>query len=212
VIGIAIPPEAIPYLQMQRGAISDFRADQGAWIDHYLDTLASDFRCIEPYLPATCDSILDVGSGLGGINILLAHHFGEQCEVTLLDGFADRAIVESHATTFNDMEIAKTFLRLNGVPKVHCLDANSTGPMLAPCFFDLVISLKAWCFHIEPARYAEFVRAYTHSGSKIIVDMRHPIKDPERSYEWMRQMTTHFKHRARIHYGVKFETHLFEVA
>jgi SAM-dependent methyltransferase len=211
---IMIPADAYPYLQMQRGAISDLRADdQALWLQRYADSIRGEFRCIEPYLPTACDAVLDVGSGLGGINILLQRHYGDRCEITLLDGAADAPMVESHAKTFNHMGVARNFLALNGVTKVHCLDANSS-ELRAPSFFDLVISFKSWCFHIEPERYLDFV--WRHSiaggGTRIIVDMRHRDREPERHYEWWRQMSAVFRHVNMIHYGPKFETHLWETA
>jgi SAM-dependent methyltransferase len=209
---ILVPPEALPYLQMQRGAISDMRGDTEAWLDAYAESVLSEFRCIEPYLPASCDAVLDVGSGLGGINIFLARHFGDQLDVTLLDGDADFARVESHDRTFNDMAIARHFLAMNGVANLHCLNANSDlDSIQSPHFFDLIISLRAWCFHIEPIRYAPFVQKWARPGARIVVDMRHRDKEPERHSLWFREMTRFFRHVSMIHYGVKFETHLFEI-
>jgi SAM-dependent methyltransferase len=214
-LGIHVPGEAYPYLQMQRGAISDMRDDQAAWLQLYADALYSEFDCIEPYLPPACDAILDIGSGLGGIDVLLTRHFGNQCEVTLLDGLRDAPFVQSHDQTFNDMTVARHFLEVNGVNRVHCLDAG--GVLVAPSFFDLVVSFKAWCFHIEPLRYINFVRRYSIPGhTRIIVDMRGGSawqrgNDPDdRPHEWMRAMSGAFRHVCMVHYGAKFETHLFE--
>jgi SAM-dependent methyltransferase len=209
-LGIKIPNEAWPYLQMQRGAISDMRADHHErWLQAYTDAVYGEFDCIEPYLPATCGAVLDVGSGLGGINILLTRHFGDQCEVSLLDGATDAPMVKSHDETFNHFDVARNFLSLNGVRHIHCIDASK--PLVAPSFYDLVVSFKSWCFHIEPSRYIDFVHRHCAPGARIIVDMRHRDRAPMRSYEWMRQMTGTFRHVAVLHYGVKFETHLFDL-
>ncbi len=208
---IVVPSSAYPYLQMQRGAISDLRGDASTWLTQYVNTILGEFRCIEPYLPATCDAVLDVGSGLGGIDILLQRHYGDSCHVTLLDGADDAPMVQSHAKTFNHMGVARNFLAANGVVNVHCVDANA-GVLRAPSFFDLVVSFKSWCFHVEPRRYIDFVRTNSIPGgqTKVIVDMRRRDKEQARFYDWHAQMSAAFRHVALIYQGPKVETHLWE--
>jgi len=208
---IVVPMAAYPYLQMQRGAISDFQMDESQWLQRYVDMIRGEFNCIEPYLPPTCDAILDVGSGLGGIDILLQRHYGEACQVTLLDGADDAPMVESHAKTFNHMGVARDFLAANHVGNVHCVDANAA-VLHAPSYFDLVVSFKSWCFHVEPKRYVDFVRSNSipGGGTKVIVDMRHRGREPDRHREWWTQMSAAFRHVSWIYDGPKVETHLWE--
>jgi SAM-dependent methyltransferase len=209
---IVITADAYPYLQMQRGAISDMRDDPVLWCNLYVESIHEEFRRIEPYLPQDCDAILDIGSGLGGIDIMLQRHYGESCEITLLDGFDDAAIVQSHAKTFSHMGVAREFLSANGVTRVHCLDANSSDPLLAPSFFDLVVSFRSWCFHVEPDRYVDFVHRNSLGDgfTKIIVDMRNRHREPMRHGDWWRQMSAVFNHVDMIHSGGKGETHIWE--
>jgi SAM-dependent methyltransferase len=208
---LVVPERALPYLQVQRGAISDMAASR--WPSAYAEMLYSEFDCLEPYLPANCEAVLDVGSGLGGIDILLARHYGDGLSITLLDGHDDRAQVRTHAETFNSMEVAREFLAANGVGNVHCLDANSHPLPPAPSFFDLVISLKAWCFHIEPDRYIDWVLRHSIAGeTRIIIDVRRPARPDSPHWEWFSQLARAFGNPVReIYVGAKFSTVLYQV-
>jgi SAM-dependent methyltransferase len=203
-IGINVPGEAYPYLQMQRGAISDFAADSAdTWLLAYTNSLFSEFDSIEPYLPKVCETILDVGSGLGGIDALLNQHYGGDCEICLLDGVDDHPMVESHAKTFNDMQVARRFLSANGVHRFSFIDAGN--PMPPNFFFDLVVSFRSWCFHLEPKLYLDFVRRYSIAGAtKLIVDVRRGKP------EWLEDLKMGFRHVDTIYQGAKFSTLLLE--
>lgn len=207
-IPIAIPESAYPYLVAQRGALDDMKEDPDLWCSKYAETLASDYEKIEPFLPEECETVLDVGGGMGGINILLNEHYGGDLQVTLLDGVSDPPVVTKHAETFSNFDIARQFLHTNGIKRVTALHPRSV--LVAPHFFDLVISLKSWCFHYEPSRYLEFVRANVIPGkTKIILDIRGGLKGCPLGYDWYRQLTAAFKHPRTIHMGGKFETVCF---
>lgn len=204
---LAIPPDAIPYLVKQRGAISDMRADTMAWLDAYADTLQSELRSIDSYLPDDCQSILDVGGGMGGIDILLSEEFSFQPDVTLLDGIGDPPEMTVHRRHFSNFQIACGFLCANGVPrpKIHSLDPDNLPPR-PPRYYDLVISFKSWCFHYPPGEYLDFIAAGCIAGeTKIIVDVRREKRD-----EYLAALLEEWYLRATIYEGQKFQTLLFE--
>jgi SAM-dependent methyltransferase len=217
---INISKDAYSYLVTQRGALDDMKADPRIWCEKYTEVLFSEFRSIEPFLPKVCRRVLDVGSGLGGINILLNEHYGGDLSVTLLDGVDDSPDCEKHASTFNDMGVARQFLALNGVSKMTYIDANDAH-RFATGTYDLIVSFKSWCFHTPPELHLPLVLQACRPGTRIIVDMRggqramrgegsNADADAEKAYEYMRTMTKYFRHRGRIFYGIKFETHYFD--
>jgi hypothetical protein len=204
---LIIPENAFPYLVAQRGALDDMRGDRALWCRKYLEIIDSEMRLIESYLPTTCEAILDVGGGMGGIDVLLSRHFNG-CHVSILDGLSDPPMVEAHAETFSNMGAASEFLTINGLTSFDFIDANQANPT-AGRFYDLVVSFKSWCFHVEPARYLKFVESCVIQGkTKLIIDVR---KQPEHlGAEYMRVLTKHFRHIGCIFRGIKFETHWFE--
>jgi len=205
-IGITVPLDAYPFLQLQRGAISDFAADNPAiWLQHYINSLYSEFECIEPYLPLRCCSILDVGSGLGGINALLNRHYGGDCKVTLLDGVNDPARLDSHATTFNSMAVARAFLAMNGVEYFGFVDASAPELAMHREVVDLVISFRSWCFHFEPETYLELVKSWCVPGkTKLLIDVRRTKP------EWESELRMAFRFVSVVYQGAKFATLLLE--
>lgn len=206
--GIRTFEQAWAYLVLQRGAISDMRADHEKWMEYYCDMLWSEYESIAPYLPEKCVSILDIGSGLGGIDILLNRHYGGKVHITLLDGVNDPPVMVQHAKTFNNMRVAETFLHANGVEYFDYIDAASQPPR-ATRFYDLVISLKSWCFHYSPKTYIPLVTDCTRVGeAKIIVDMRSPTS-PRSSFDYQLQMTEAFCFERTIYEGQKFKCQLY---
>jgi hypothetical protein len=162
-----IEDEAFAYLKLQRGSISGV-SDRAAWERAYHTSIFEDYEGLRPFLPRICDCLLDVGSGLGGIDAVLAAHFGDPI-VMCLDGEDDSPVMVRHAKTFNDMDVARRFLTANGVHTFRPITPALLEPP-RPC--DLVLSLGSWCFHYTPDAYLEYVRECVHSKSRVIVDVR----------------------------------------
>lgn len=206
---ILIPEYAYPYLVAQRGAIDDMRDSPTVWCNRYIEMIEGEYKSIAPYLPKQCDAILDIGSGLGGIDILLSKHYGEGCQISLLDGINDPPNVTKHNETFSNATVAKRFLALNGISKLDFIDANNAY-RAAPRFYDLIISFKSWCFHYEPARYLDFVQSCSIRGqTQLIIDVRRAEGKSDQG-QWLNMLSDSFQHKAQIFAGFKFETHLFE--
>lgn len=199
---IMVPDPAFDYLIAQRGALDDMRGDRRLWLAKYGEVLASEFQSIEPFLPPECDSILDIGGGMGGIDAILNDHYGGDCTVTLLDGVDDPPLMTKHRETFSHIGIAREFLEINGVKRVRSIDANRP-PAKAPDFYDLVLSFKSWCFHYPPETYLELVTSGLISDRTVlIVDVR-----KDRVYDWVRALQPPFRSPQMIFYGAKFETY-----
>jgi SAM-dependent methyltransferase len=196
---IFVPDDAYPYLVIQRGAIDQLRDDPKAWTHRYCDELQSEYYAIAPYLPPNVHAILDIGSGLGGLDILLSRHYDHGVQVTLVDGVDDEPQVKTHRATFNSMAIARAFLRANHVTRVDHIDANDPNRR-SKRDYQLAISLRAWCFHVEPAVHLEMVAEAMPTDATLIVDVR---RDKP---EWEEQLSAEFQPVRVIFPGIKFQT------
>lgn len=171
------------YLELQKGRLHDLIPDRSAWDAAFHKSLHGSFKTIENFLPDQCAELLDVGSGLGSIDVLINKFYGGNVFVRLLDGIDDPPIMVKHNQTFNNMAVARDFLMKNDVRNFDYIDLHL--PKM-PVKFDLVVSFGAWCFHFPPSLYLDFVKEHTHSESVIIVDMR------KEKPEWMPDMCEAF--------------------
>lgn len=202
---LAVSDEAFAYLKVQRGRIADLADDRQAWEAAYNRELAQTYHHIAPWLPERCDKLLDVGSGLGGIDVLIARHYGG-ADLFLLDGERDPPEVHRHASTFNHMGVATRFLAANGAKVCGCWSPR--GLPVSPQIdlrFDLVVSFQAWGFHFEPATYLGFVLERLAPAGRVILDLR------RRHMPWLGQLLgAGLKVVGRPHECDKFERLVLE--
>ena len=117
----------------------------------YLDRITRDFEAIEPWLPAKVSSVLDIGCGLAGVNVLIAKATGCK-KINLIDGDGTgprkMGFVENTPPWF-DVNIGAEFVRKNtsGV----AVKAFHQSEKSIPC--DLLISLKSWAHHYSAETY-----------------------------------------------------------
>lgn len=155
------------YLKLQKGALHGLTDDRAAWLMAYEQSLEEDLASMEPHLPQVCRNVLDVGSGLGGIDVLLNQKY-PGLYVSLMDGVDDPPVMTFHNRTYNDMKVARHFQNRNGVEKF----GYYSTPPIGAVKFDLILSLGSWCFHYGPSAYLSFVKKCCHAGTILILDVR----------------------------------------
>jgi len=168
---VIISPAHFKYLYVQRGEVADVYQKQGfeAWKAAYEASLARIMRSITGYLPAECGALLDVGSGLGGIDVLLSRRYEHKVLVCTIDGADSPPVVNVHRLPFNNQLIQADFLHANGVQRQH---------HYSPDFdqfeekFDLLVSFASWCFHYPPEEYLDRIRVALNPGATVILDVR----------------------------------------
>lgn len=207
---IIVDDSHFEYLKVQKGKLDPLIPDRQRWHAAYERDLLQSYDEIKPYLPNRCWGLLDVGSGLGGIDVLLYRHYcdsGRQGPyINLLDGKDDPPEVKLHRQTFNSMKVARDFQKKNGVPgdRLLCYTPEST-EFGKP--FDLVISLGSWCFHYEPDVYLPrlCVASKLMSGMILIVDLRLG------KFEWANQLARHASIVAVVRRSHKFHRIVYVV-
>lgn len=157
------------YLKTQHGRVGQYKT-WDEWCEAYNKSVKEQFETLKPYLPKHLDhpNILDVGSGLGGIDAHIRAEYYD-ANVFLLDGVNDSPIPKASYKTFNNMEVAEDFLALNGVHNFHYFDPEKLGN---PEPMDIIISINSWCFHYPPEQYIEFVRSCCHKNTVMFIDVR----------------------------------------
>jgi hypothetical protein len=173
------------YLVNQHGRVSDARHDFDAWKKAYEASICSIWDSIVPYLPRSARNTLDIGSGLGGIDILLHRLYGPETCVCLLDGDETPPEVEWSFKPHNSMSVAFDFLYKNGVSNTNAITPGNLGKWAGPKF-DLVVSFAAWCFHIHPGDYLDDLKTVIHDKTVIILEVRRTKAD------WLRALLEAF--------------------
>jgi SAM-dependent methyltransferase len=141
----------------------------------YTDSILRDFESIRTHLPESAPRVLDIGCGLGGIDLAIYRHYGT-ADLWLLDREGNSPIYygfRSVAAHYNSLAVSRAFLEQNGVAEEHVttIDVDVAG-FPAGVSFDLVISLLSWGFHYPLNTYIdEVVRALSPDGV-VVVDVR----------------------------------------
>lgn len=201
---IKVSNEAFKFLVLQKGRLDDKRDDRAAWEAAYREALNHNYAAIAPHLPERrsvrgMPNFLDIGSGLGGIDILISRHYGGEAIPCLLDGVKDKPVMTLHRCTYNDMDVAQRFHADNGSIPITWVDPKMKPlpPLSCPVF--LVVSFGSWCFHYAPELYLEYALANSTKRATFIIDVR---KDKP---EWKRMLDANLRLKAVVHGAIKFD-------
>lgn len=165
-----ISDEAFKYLYVQHGKVSDsLKGGRIAWEKAYADSLASTMNQITPFLPISAKNVLDVGSGLGGIDMRIRKQVHAK-EVFLLDGADYPAEVERHAIPFNSHTVTQQFWADNGTYTPSCIESMEQFPEKAK--INLLVSFASWCFHFPPDAYLYDIIRHLHRNAVVILELR----------------------------------------
>lgn len=114
----------------------------------YGQSVVKDFEMIEPHLPAKVASILDIGCGLAGIDVLLKQKYPD-AKLSLLDSDGKHSNSGFTGGAGGNRQAAEELLAANGVKPDAWLDIGTKELLEA----DLVISLLSWGFHYPLSTY-----------------------------------------------------------
>lgn len=171
---LSVSDEQFEYLRLQKGSLFELSHDRERWQAAYEQELRQTYEGLRPHLPEPCWGVLDIGSGLGGIDVLLTRHYQpDPPYIHLLDGEDDAPRMKLHRQTFNSMKVARGFLIANGV-RSDRISYFTTATEVLPRPYDLVLSLGSWCFHYPPETYLPLLLSGggLHSDSVLIMDVR----------------------------------------
>lgn len=139
---VEVPPAALPYLYRHRNKHPEPQA--------FADSLAEDYLQLLPFLPERAETLLDIGCGMAGIDVLLARHY-PGAQLWLLDGDGDepRSGWNASLGAFSSRAAADALLAANGLRAARWLDVGTSEALRA----DLVVSLASWGYHYPLSAY-----------------------------------------------------------
>jgi len=175
-----ISNNAIKYIQLQR---TDHKVP-GMIADAYSKDIEDDFNIIKEYLPEKATNVLDIGCGIGGIDVLLYHYFVAQNtnpHMWMLDKseFPTQMRYGWGETTpfYNSLDLTYATLLANDVPSknIHCVEANLNFTIDIPTNVEmtLVTSFLSWGFHYPVESYIKNVMKILTKRGRVIIDLRY---------------------------------------
>lgn len=176
----------LPFSIYNRAVEREARTDSSRIKAMYEDDMWKEYQSLQRFLPHTCNSILDIGCGVAGIDVFLSKHYKDNQPIFyLLDktDIEDKVFYDfKHRGAFyNSLDVAKATLIANGVQEknVNAIEAADNNDINIDSKIDLVISLISWGFHYPVATYLERVRELLNIGGSLIIDVRKDTGDIE---------------------------------
>lgn len=142
----------------------------------YYNDMEKDYQEIQPHIPDDAENVLDIGCGLGGINLFLSSDYNGDVNHYLLDKTEISKIFYGFRQTpaaYNSLNVTKEFLTSNGIDneRLTTIDISRDEFPTDPNF-GLIISLKSWGFHYPLETYLNGVKKALNEDGKLIIDLR----------------------------------------
>jgi SAM-dependent methyltransferase len=149
---------------------------------YYFSDMKRTLDIMKSHLPASCERILDIGCGLGGIDAILFWEYSNnnKIDLWLLDKNDDSPLFRRHytgyhnvATAYNSLEITRQFLEANGVsPSAINLVNIAEDELPSNQQFDIIMSLLSWGFHFPVDEYLVYVIRSLKKEGVLFMDIR----------------------------------------
>jgi len=166
---IDLPAEAIEYIKAQRNSLQRAKlATDKYHTDQWVASCQAEADWLLKHVPKG-GVLLDIGCGLGGIDVLLAPHFDH---LHLLDGTGwdeRRAGYQQSTHPWNSLDLTREIMIMNGLHDKTTLIEYRERPDI---HVDVVISTTSWCYHYRSEEYLSWVAAILKPGGHLCVDLR----------------------------------------
>jgi len=130
--------------------------------------------------PENTRSILDIGCGLGLVDLVLYRRINPSPDVYLLDKNNEHKSLSPVRGGYNqrfiftaDLDLTRDIFAQNGTAteQVHYIDTENNAIASLPKI-DLILSITSWGFHYPIETYWEGVREIVHDKSVLFIDLR----------------------------------------
>lgn len=167
-----VPAEAHKWIRLQRGDCKGVDVAR-----EYEDLMYKEYKRIRAYLPEPCQRVVDIGCGVGGLEVFLwadlrrpTFYLVDKTELSKGRGLYG---YRETGAAYNDNEVTRGLLRANGVPDAN-MDFCEASERLEEIDgkIDLVVSLSSCGFHYPVGEYLDRVVQWLRPGGVVIFDIR----------------------------------------
>jgi hypothetical protein len=144
----------------------------------YNSDMVSEYQSLKEALPETTENILDIGSGIAGLDVQISSHYNNEIQIFLLDkSTIDEDLhygFEKIGSFYNSLLLSKKVLVDNGIleSNVFLQEATVDNKITFNKKFDLIISIISWGFHYPVETYLDEVFDNLKLGGTLILDVR----------------------------------------
>lgn len=151
-----------------------------------------DFNMIEKYLQPNVINTLDIGCGLGLINLAL-HDKYPHSHFHLLDKTEDLnkqkiSGFNEKYTFYNSLRATQEILHKNGIDisQIHTYEAEQENiEILKNKKFDIILSLLSCGWHYSVEEYKDLILSSLNDDGLVILDIRHNTGELEKAIEFL---------------------------
>lgn len=165
-------------------------------------------------LPGPFNLIMDIGAGIAEQAREFQSRFGS--EIYLIEGHRPNNVNKAAGAAkskwqektenflyYWDLDVLKTRLEALGTTKFHLVDCEKID-IPADVKFDLICSWKSCGYHYSVDSYLDLIRRHSHSGTRIVMDIRNSKAGLRRGTGWqiVKELYSH---------GNKYKTCILEL-
>ena len=145
-----------------------------------LETLTNElfkkeFQTFENILPSNINSVLDIGCGLGIVQIFFYKKYKNDLKFFMLDkDKIDKNIrygFNENYESYNDLSETKNLLRNNGIPEKQIFIKDVDKPIDIDTKIDFVLSLKSMGYHYPIEKYFELFKKVCTKETEFVFDI-----------------------------------------
>lgn len=162
-----IPKSCVKWIKLQRTGYKNP-------IQGFKKQIEKEYLEMRKFLPITVKSILDIGCGIAGIDILLSKHF-RQPDLYLMDSseISEKVIYgyDKAKTFYSSFYATEALMKANYVKRYKLIDIkNNKYPVFKK--IDLVISLLSCGYHYSVREYLVYINTILSENGALILDVR----------------------------------------
>ena len=141
----------------------------------YYETMLNEFLTLEKFIKQNHKSILSIGAGLGGLEIIINQKYNDKTFFFIERNYVSKKVKYGwggmiNDEAYNNLDLQKTFLKMNEMNgnQINIFDYDNEN--LPEKKFDVIISLLSLDYHYDFNIYVEYLKKVSKIKTKIIFD------------------------------------------
>ena len=141
----------------------------------YYHIMLKEFLTIEKFIDHEDKSFLSIGSGIGGLEVIMNKTFKNNHYYFIERNFISKKVKYgwggiTNTEGYNNLDLQKDFLKMNEMNESQINIFDFDKDILPDKKFDVIISLLSLDYHYDFNLYSEYLKSISKENTKIIFD------------------------------------------